>query len=114
MVERLELFRRARSMRRELTDAERRMWRTLRSRQFADLKFRRQLPIGNYIVDFACLNPRLIVECDGGQHADNRYDDERDAWLTSQGFRILRFWNTDILREPEHVEHTLMAAIDQR
>lgn len=98
-------------MRREPTDAERRMWRMLRSRQFAELKFRRQLPLGNYIVDFACLDPRIILECDGGQHDDSRYDDIRDTWLKTQGFRVLRFWNTDILREPEHVEHMLLLAI---
>ena len=98
-------------MRHDPTNAERALWRILRSRQFAGAKFRRQLPLGPYIADFVCLAPRLIVECDGGQHADNPYDEARDAWLTVQGFRILRFWNTDILREPESVEHALLAAL---
>ena len=90
------------------------MWRMLRSRQFDGLKFRRQVPIGDYIVDFVCLNPRVIVECDGGQHADSRYDDVRDAWLKAQSFRVLRFWNTDILQEPDGVAEVLLAALGRR
>ena len=101
-------------MRHDPTDAERALWRILRSRQFAGAKFRRQLPLGPYIGDFVCLDPRLIVECDGGQHADNPYDEARDAWLTAQGFRVLRVWNTDILREPEAVEHALLTALGRR
>ncbi len=68
-------------MRHDPTDAERRMWSMLRSRQFGGLKFRRQFPLGSYIVDFACLDPRIIVECDGGQHANSGYDEAHDAWL---------------------------------
>ena len=90
------------------------MWRLLRGRQLAGLKFRRQLTLGDYIVDFACLDPRIVVECDGGQHADSHYDEVRDAWLKAQGFRVLRFWNTDILHEAEHVEHVLMAEVGPR
>ncbi len=108
MPEREVMFARARAMRKEATDAERVMWRMLRSRQFTGLKFRRQLPIGAYIADFACLNPRVIIECDGGQHVENAYDDERDAWLKAQGFRVFRFWNNHVLRETDGVAHVLL------
>jgi very-short-patch-repair endonuclease len=101
-------------MRREPTDAERVMWRMLRSRQFEDLKFRRQLPLGDYIVDFACLSPRIVIECDGGQHAESGYDAMRDAWLQARGFKVLRFWNGDILQEPEGVLTMILEAIARR
>ena len=114
MPNRETLVTRARAMRREPTDAERVMWRVLRGRQLAHLKFRRQLPLGPYIADFACLDPRVIVECDGGQHAESRYDEVRDAWLKAQGFRVLRFWNTDVLREPEGVAEMLLEALGKR
>ncbi|MGC1301953.1 MAG: endonuclease domain-containing protein [Caulobacteraceae bacterium] len=101
------MLERARAMRREQTPAERAMWRLLRSRGFERLKFRRQVPLGSYIVDFVCLDPRVVVECDGGQHADNAYDVRRDAWLRQQGFRVLRVWNNDVLEEPEGVDAML-------
>jgi very-short-patch-repair endonuclease len=66
-------------------------------------KFRRQQPIGNYVVDFICLEKALVIEVDGGQHAGNREDEERDAWLASEGFRVLRFWNSEVLTNPEGV-----------
>jgi very-short-patch-repair endonuclease len=103
MADRLTLLTRARAMRHEPTDAEQAMWRMLRSRQFEGFKFRRQLPLGGYIVDFVCLPLRLIIECDGGQHAASDYDAARDAWLRAQGFEVLRFWNNDILPEPDGV-----------
>ena len=106
MVENL-LKDRARAMRREPTEAERHLWRLLRDRRFASLKFRRQETIGRYIVDFVCYERRLVVEVDGGQHADNAYDVERDAWLGSRGFRVIRFWNTDVLSNPEGVQHAI-------
>ncbi len=114
MVERGVLLARARGMRREATDAERAVWRMLRSRRFEGLKVRRQAPIGRYIADFVCLYPRVIVECDGGQHADNAYDAARDAWLTEQGFKVVRLWNTEVLGEPEHVAHVLREAFGRR
>jgi very-short-patch-repair endonuclease len=114
MVERAEMLRRARAMRREPTDAERVMWRMLRARGFDGLKFRRQVPLGVYIADFACFDPRVIIECDGGQHADCRYDEARDAWFRAQGFRVMRFWNNHVLYEPEGVEIALLAAIGRR
>ena len=84
------------------------MRRLLRSRQLAGLKFRRQVPIGGYIADFVCLYPRVIVECDGDQHADSVYDEARDAWFRSQGFRVFRFWNKESLEETEGVLETLL------
>jgi very-short-patch-repair endonuclease len=97
----------ARTMRRAPTDAERALWRLLRDRRFSGYKFRRQTPLGPFIVDFLCFEARLIVEADGGQHADNSYDRDRDAWLAAQGFRIRRFWNVDILTQPTMVADTL-------
>ena len=105
-----ELFRRAKAMRREPTAAEQAMWRLLRLR-FPGVKFRRQVPVGSYIADFACFYPRVIVECDGGQHVDSHYDDRRDAWLRSQGFRIFRCWNNEIIEEAEGVVAELAKAL---
>jgi very-short-patch-repair endonuclease len=90
-------------MRHEPTDAERKMWLLLRNRRFVNYKFRRQLPIGDYIADFVCLSAKLIVELDGSQHAEASYDATRDAYLLGQGFRLLRLWNHDILARPEIV-----------
>lgn len=88
---------RARTLRRVMTEAERRMWSVLRNRQVAARKFRRQEPIGPYVVDFVCESARLIVELDGGQHADQqRADAARTAWLEAEGYRVLRFWNNEI------------------
>ena len=81
----------ARAMRREPTDAEIALWRILRDRRLSMLKFRRQVPIDRYIVDFVCFERRLIVEADGAQHAENPRDMTRDAFLAGQGFHILRF-----------------------
>ena len=88
---------RARNLRKNLTEAEKRLWWRLRRRQVQECQFRRQAPIGNYVVDFVCFAKRLIIELDGGQHANRRnLDEARTLWLESQGFRVLRFWNNDI------------------
>jgi len=88
----------ARELRTHPTDAERRLWQKLKRRQIAGIKFRRQLPIGPYIVDFVCLERRLVVEVDGGQHLEQiPQDEQRSQWLRAQGFRVLRFWNNDAL-----------------
>jgi very-short-patch-repair endonuclease len=100
---------RAREMRAEPTDAERRLWRALRDRGMQALEFRRQVPIGAYVVDFVCFEHRLIVECDGFQHADNPRDARRDDWLRAQGFTVVRFWNHQILHEQENVLNTIVA-----
>jgi very-short-patch-repair endonuclease len=94
---------RARTLRKNQTDAEIRLWKLLRAKRLDSWKFRRQYPIGSYIVDFACPSARLIVEADGSQHAENGYDVRRDAWLASQGWRVIRFWNNHILNDTESV-----------
>jgi very-short-patch-repair endonuclease len=95
---------RARELRRSPTEAETRLWNQLRRRQVARARFRRQVPLGPYIVDFMCPSHRLIVEVDGGQHAERVvYDAARTEWLQSRGFTVLRFWNNDVLGAIEGV-----------
>lgn len=100
-------------MRKEPTEAERKLWHLVRDRRFTGFKFRRQLAIGRYIADLVCLERRLIVEADGGQHADSAYDATRDAWLAEQGFRIRRFWNSDVVHKPDEVSDTLWADLTE-
>jgi very-short-patch-repair endonuclease len=105
---------RAKQLRQNSTDAERSLWRVLRSRQIAGHKFRRQQPLGRFIVDFVCLEKRLVVEVDGGQHHQQRqatYDSERTTWLEQVGFRVLRFWDHEILKEIEAVKETIARAL---
>jgi very-short-patch-repair endonuclease len=97
----------ARDQRRNMTDAERKLWHLLRGRRFSGVKFRRQMPVGRYVVDFVCLEQRLVIEADGSQHAESRHDAARDRWLEGQGFRIRRFWNPDILTTPRVVADTI-------
>ncbi len=99
-------------MRSAPTDAEHRLWQILRAKRLAGFKFKRQLPIDGYIVDFACLRHRLIVEADGGQHAESSRDSDRDAYLEALGFRTLRFWNNDIFNNEEGVVLTILNALD--
>jgi very-short-patch-repair endonuclease len=88
----------AKLLRHEMTDAERVLWREVRAHRFAGFKFKRQEPLGLYVVDFVCYEARLIVELDGGQHANQQEADaERTCWLESRGFRVVRFWNNDVL-----------------
>ena len=101
----------AKRMRHEPTEAERRLWSILRVGRMDGAKFKRQEQIGDYIVDFVCFAERLIVEADGSQHVENAADQARDAWLKSQGFRILRFWNNDILRDTDAVGAAIHAAL---
>lgn len=98
-------------MRREPTEAERKLWLILRNRRFADFKFRRQVPIGPYIADFVCYTAKLIIEADGSQHIESQYDQRRDAELNNRGFRILRLYNNDILARPEDVLETIWAIL---
>ena len=86
----------AKQLRSNMTDVETKLWQQLRAKRFEDYKFRRQVPIGPYIVDFICFEKRLIIELDGSQHEGSTYDMKRDAWLRSQDFRVLRFWNNDV------------------
>jgi very-short-patch-repair endonuclease len=111
MVEIRRTTARARSLRSAMTDAERAMWFLLRSRRFSGFKFRRQVPVGPYVADFLCFERRLVVECDGSQHAENARDARRDAWFAANGFRTLRFWNHDVLNDRDVVADTLFAAL---
>ena len=107
----MNLTSRARQLRRDSTDAEQLLWSVLRDRQLGGHKFRRQASVGRYIVDFVCFRTCLIVEVDGGQHAErHRRDAHRTAWLASQGFRVLRFWNTEVLGDMEAVKEAIARA----
>ena len=97
-----------RHLRRNMTDAERLLWRHLRLKQMGGFKFRRQHPVGRYILDFACLEAGVAIELDGGQHAEQEdYDAERDVWLAEHGFRVLRFWNHEVIHETENVKMSI-------
>lgn len=94
------LLDRARGLRAGQTDAEWRIWYHLRAHRFLGLKFKRQKPLGPYIVDFLCHEPALVIELDGGQHGEQTgYDQQRDAWLRAQGFAVLRLWNHEVLQD---------------
>jgi very-short-patch-repair endonuclease len=95
-----------------MTDAERKLRQRLRAHRFNEASFRRQLPIGPYIVDFACLRARLVIELDGGQHGPRR-DSVRDAWLANQNLRVLRFWNNDVHSNIEGVMQVIADALTQ-
>ncbi|MEE3320439.1 MAG: endonuclease domain-containing protein [Pseudomonadota bacterium] len=98
------LTKRARDLRSRQTEAEQRLWYYLRAARFMGIKFKRQKPMGNYIVDFVSSSHRLIIEIDGGQHAEQQeYDRRRDAWLRSQGYEVVRFWNHQVLTETQSV-----------
>jgi len=94
----------AKALRKNFTDTERLLWKYLRAKQMHRYKFRRQEPIDNYIVDFVCQKKRIVIEVDGGQHsADAKRDNERDKWLNGQGYKVLRFWNNEVLTNTEGV-----------
>ena len=98
-------------MRHEPTAAELKFWYQVRDRRLDCWKFRRQVPIGPYIADFVCIERNLIIEIDGGQHADQIVrDTRRDAFLASEGFRVIRFWNADILTNIDGVIDTILAS----
>jgi very-short-patch-repair endonuclease len=99
---------RVRQLRVDATDAERRLWGVLRDRRLAGFKFRRQHRLGPFIVDFICFESRLVIEADGGQHVDNAYDERRTAWLEQRGWRVIRFWNTDILTNIDGVQEMIL------
>ena len=102
----------AKHMRANPTEAERALWQVLRNKRLSGWKFKRQQPIGRYIADFVCFAERLIVEADGSQHLESAYDCVRDDWLRSQDFRLLRFWNNDILKNPEGVLTSILVALE--
>lgn len=104
----------ARALRQASTTAEQLLWRHLRNRQLAGAKFRRQHPLGPYILDFVCLEHGLVVELDGGQHADlqaQAYDQQRSAWLQQQGLRVLRFWNHEVVQQTNEVLARVLQAL---
>src|SRR5580658_7965401 len=100
----------ARRLRKTSTRAEQKLWRYLRSRSLGGFKFVRQEPVGPYVADFVCREKRLVIEVDGGQHATSRRDSVRDHWLAEQRYRVLRFWNNDVLKNIEGVWDTIFAA----
>ena len=100
---------RAKQLRVNMTDAEKRLWRALRSRSLA-LKFRRQVPLGPYVVDFVCFDSKLIVEVDGGQHATSTADARRDQYFADRGYRVLRSWNNDVLSNLEGVLTSILGS----
>ena len=107
------LLRNARQLRNRMTDAEQCLWQHLRDRRLNGYKFRRQQPIGNYIADFVCIRPKLIVEADGSQHDEQRaYDETRSENLRALGFHILRFWNHDILQQTEAVLTVILNTLE--
>ena len=108
----MSILQRARALRLNQTEAEQRLWYYLRAHRFMGLKFKRQKPIGNYIVDFICLSPKLDIEIDGSQHAEQvGYDRCRDTWLREQGFLVLRFWNNEVLNQTEAVLESIRQTI---
>jgi very-short-patch-repair endonuclease len=103
----------ARTLRRNSTDAEKRLWYRLRARRLGGFKFWRQVTIDPFIADFACVECKLIVEADGGQHESNR-DSERTSHLQALGWRVLRFWNHDVLQQTNSVLAAILGACEQR
>jgi adenine-specific DNA-methyltransferase len=105
---------RAIELRKSMTDAERRLWQALRLRQMAGYKFHRQCPLGPFIADFACIEAKLVVEVDGGQHAEHVVNDQaRSAWLETNGFVVLRFWNDDVLLRMDDVLESIFSTLRQ-
>jgi very-short-patch-repair endonuclease len=103
---------RARDLRKHMTDAERLLWRCLRDRQLGGYKFRHQHPIGPFIVDFTCLEKKIVIEIDGSQHINNRKaDNKRSDYLKNHGFRVLRVWNNQVLQEKEAVLSMILTSL---
>jgi very-short-patch-repair endonuclease len=106
-----------RTLRKNETEAEQILWSWLRNKQFNGIKFRRQQSIGNYIVDFVSFDKSIVIEIDGGQHNDDvkmKQDEIRTKWLEVHGFRVIRFWNSDVLENPEAVFDTITLTLSHR
>ena len=102
----------ARRLRRDATPAERSLWLRLRHSRESGMRFTRQLPVGPYVIDLACRKAKLAIELDGGQHADRvAHDRVRSAFLEAQGWRVLRFWNTVALEDPDGLADTILAVV---
>jgi very-short-patch-repair endonuclease len=101
----------ARRLRKDMTEAEKRLWYRIRNRQLSDHQFRKQVPLGSYIADFCCLKERLVIELDGGQHAEiTEHELKRRAWMEANGYRVLRFWNNEVFENIEGVLETIVRA----
>ena len=102
----------ARRLRANMTEAERKLWALLRRKQLQGFRFRRQVPLGRYVADFACMSAQLVVELDGGQHTERtEHDERRTAWLKSVGYRVLRFWNGEVFTNADGVLETIRLAL---
>jgi very-short-patch-repair endonuclease len=104
---------RARALRSRMSDAERKLWRMLRDRQFVGAKFRRQVPLGRYVADFLSFDRKVVIEVNGGQHSGKTSDVARDNWFGGQGFTVVRFWNNDVLTNLDGVAVRLLELIDK-
>ena len=107
----------ARNMRKSMTDAELKLWNELRAHRLMGLGFKRQVPIGKFIVDFACVKYRLIIELDGSQHANEGhivYDQQRTAFLREQGWLVIRFWNDDVIKDVDGVCQHILAVLSKQ
>jgi very-short-patch-repair endonuclease len=108
------LLEHARQLRRPMTPAEAKLWRQLRGRQITELKFRRQHPLGPFVVDFYCPNAKIVIEIDGDSHAlQEKYDRERTDWLNARGYRVLRFFNREVLQNIDGVLTKILEACAQ-
>jgi very-short-patch-repair endonuclease len=101
-------------MRNDSTKAENMLWQQLRNRQMEGHKFRRQVPVDGYILDFVCVEARLVIEVDGSQHAESRRDEERDAYFRAQGLQVIRFWNEEIEKGLDFVCRSILVALKDR
>jgi very-short-patch-repair endonuclease len=102
----------AKRLRHEMTETERRLWYKLRGKRLGGFRFRKQVPVGSYIADFVCFEHKLVIELDGGQHAlQQNYDKKRDEFLKEQGFRILRFWNNEVMENMEGMLLIILRAL---
>jgi very-short-patch-repair endonuclease len=97
-----------------MTEAERRMWFLLRDRRFDAMKFRRQVPIGRYVADFACFEAKVVIELDGSRHASSSTDNARDADLRTRGFEVVRVWNNELFLEPDAVMRAVQMAVERQ
>jgi len=105
---------RGRQLRARMTDAEVNLWMRLRGKQIGGNYFRRQVPMGAYIVDFVCVKAQLVIEVDGGQHLSAaEYDEQRTAWLKSRGYRVLRFWDNDVLQRQDDALENIRVALQE-
>ncbi|MBP0598574.1 endonuclease domain-containing protein [Herbaspirillum sp. LeCh32-8] len=101
----------AKELRKTMTEAEQRLWHRLRGQQL-DVKFRRQHPFESYVLDFVCIERRLVIEVDGSQHADSQRDEQRTEKLNQAGFMVLRFWNNEVLNETDAVVQAIWNALN--